>query len=192
MATHPRNGKLLYHITPIENLKSILTHGLHPRKNVPNFTDVADVEILKDRTKFKLQEFTPFHFIPKSPFAGKVQLTFPEKEFVYLTVTRKLAIHNNFKIVPSHPLHYNEEPLTWDIGMNTIDWELMAKRDYKDHECKEVCMAECIFEGYILPEHIYCIFVKTEQAKKEVDEMLVGKLSQVFVNVNKSMFLDHD
>ena len=56
-----------------------------------------------------------------------------------------MAKKYNFKIIPTHPIHM--VPLNffnYDEGMRIINWDLMELRDYSNHECKEVCMAECI------------------------------------------------
>ena len=45
-----RNKKLIYHLTPLSNLESILDKGLLSRKelekNQENFSDIADQEII--------------------------------------------------------------------------------------------------------------------------------------------------
>ena len=54
MAQNPSEGKLIYHITHINNLPSILKVGLLSRKKLLrnpslSFTDIADSEILSKR-----------------------------------------------------------------------------------------------------------------------------------------------
>lgn len=56
MATAPSMGKLIYHITSIDNLPSILKFGLLSRKCILqnhdiHFTDIADPEILSKRER---------------------------------------------------------------------------------------------------------------------------------------------
>lgn len=62
-----KNGRLLYHLTALENLASILQHGLKPRCDLNNdeFNDVADGEILDSRANHSLDNFVPFHFFAK-------------------------------------------------------------------------------------------------------------------------------
>lgn len=191
MSKNPKDGSLLYHITALDNLDSIIENGLQPRNYIKGcFKDVADKEILKDREKYKLEEHTPFHFFAGTPFAGSVQIAFPELNFMYISIDRSLAIHNNFVIIPSHPLHYGEDALSWENGMQTINWDLMNERDYSNHECKEVCMAESLFKGRVLCQHFKGIYVKNESQKKLVEKKLnENALSHIFVNVNTSMFV---
>ena len=67
-----KTGKLLYHLTRLSNLDSILEHGLISRKLVKDngvrFFDIADSEIISKRTELGLDEYTPFHFHPYSSF----------------------------------------------------------------------------------------------------------------------------
>ena len=55
-----KNGKLLYHLTSIEHLDSILRNGLLPRNMVfPNieFNDIADKEIILERDIIGLGDY---------------------------------------------------------------------------------------------------------------------------------------
>ena len=77
MATAPSMGKLIYHITSIDNLPSILKFGLLSRKCILqnhdiHFTDIADPEILSKRERYKeaLSQYVLFHFFAKNPFDG--------------------------------------------------------------------------------------------------------------------------
>lgn len=67
-----KQGKLIYHLTKLSNLDSILELGLLPRedmlkKNI-SFDDVANKEIITKRSMLGLNKYTPFHFHPFSSF----------------------------------------------------------------------------------------------------------------------------
>ena len=72
-----QQGKLLYHLTRLDNLESIILHGLVPRKVVKahsvRFSDVADPMIITRRTELGLDEYVPFHFHPYSSFDTTLQ-----------------------------------------------------------------------------------------------------------------------
>lgn len=113
--------KLLYHLTDIKNLESILANGLKPRSELAGFTDVADPEILENRKKLKLEDQVPFHFFGRNPFDGGVQVANPDKNFVLITVTRALAGNNNWKVIPRHPLVY------WSRYFHTLGIRMSSK-----------------------------------------------------------------
>lgn len=195
MPKDPKEGKLLYHLTSLGNFESILEHGLRPRSQLNGFIDIADTEILEDRDSYNLGDYVPFHFFSSSPFAGSVQRAHEDEEFLYLTVRRVVAKRDNYLIVPSHPLHYRGELLTYEEGMQTIDWDLMAKRDYHNHECREVCMAECLAPGVVPFSHVGMLFVRSDDHKQRVS----NSISDVGVNFSNSsilvcpgMFVSHD
>ena len=53
MAKNPKEGKLLYHLTALENIESIFKNGLLPRNKIKShFTNVADDRILEERNHF--------------------------------------------------------------------------------------------------------------------------------------------
>lgn len=172
MAKSPKNGKLLYHLTSVDNLRSILTHGLQARDSIKDFVDVADKEIINHREEKGLNNLVPFHFFGANPFDGAVQIGHPDKKFVFITLRRVFAKENDFKILPRHPLSLDDcTLLDYDKGIEEINWELMEQRDYNNHECKEICMAECLSESKINAINFHTIYVPDEKTKELVENL---------------------
>jgi hypothetical protein len=138
-----KEGKLLYHLTRLSNLDSILEIGLVSRKlvkdNDVHFFDIADQEIISKRTELGLDEYTPFHFHPYSSFDVAVKSAYEDEEFIYICITREIAKSKKFKILPKHPLT-NEEYRLYDYeeGFNAIDWDTMHTRGTEDRNTKNV------------------------------------------------------
>ena len=86
--------QLLYHLTDIENLKSIFKNGLLPRYLLEDFSDVADDGIIDSRRKLQLEKYVPFHFFARNPFDESVQSAHKDKEFVLIAVRRAYAKAN--------------------------------------------------------------------------------------------------
>ena len=63
-----KKQSLIYHLTSLENVPSILDQGLLPRSELTRFTDVADGDILSSREGLNLQNYVPFHFFARNPF----------------------------------------------------------------------------------------------------------------------------
>lgn len=171
-----KNGKLLYHLTKLENLESILQNGLLSRKIVKDknigFKDVADGKIITKRTNLGLDKYTPFHFHPYSAFDVSVKNNY-KQEFIYICITRKLARYNNFKILPKHPLSIEECVIyEYDEGFENIDWETMEKAGTDDNYSKHVKMAECLTELIVPAKLFHSIYVKDEETKIIVENML--------------------
>lgn len=173
-----KERKLLYHLTRLSNLDSIIKHGLVSRKIVKDndvrFFDIADQEIISKRTELGLDEFTPFHFHPYSSFDVAVKSTYADEEFIYICIKRDLAKDNNFKILPRHPLN-NEESfqlLDYVEGFETIDWDAMHTPGTEDGYTKSVKMAECLTPLIVPAKFFHCIYVKNEATRAVVREKL--------------------
>jgi len=187
-----KEQKLLYHLTDIHNLPSILEYGLLPRSQLEEFEDIADSDIIDSRKKLKLDDYVPFHFFARNPFDGRVQKDHPDKTFILITVRRERARKLNWTIIPQHPLaNENIELLEYDEGIEAIDWHVMNKRDYRDDYSKSVCMAECLSPKRVLAKRFFNIFVADPEDEDVVwdalDEAALDDI--VNVDVNAGMFL---
>lgn len=141
-----KEGKLLYHLTELKNLESIIDSGLVPRKilreNTVTFGDVADPEIIRKREVLGLDEYIPFHFHPYSAFDVAVKKTHAGEEMIYICITRSLARYNNFRILPKHPLALEECQLyDYDKGFEMIDWYILTRVGQNDENARQIKMA---------------------------------------------------
>lgn len=172
-----KQGKLIYHLTKLSNLDSILEYGLLPRKTIIEekvaFSDVANHEIISKRTELGLDIYTPFHFHPHSSFDIAVKNTYVNEVFIYICISRSDAEYNEFKILPRHPLNMEEcKLMDYKEGFESIDWDTMQSKGREDDYAKKVKMAECLTE-LIVPANIFkCIYVKDEETKKIVEKKL--------------------
>ncbi|MGN0512655.1 MAG: DarT ssDNA thymidine ADP-ribosyltransferase family protein [Lachnospiraceae bacterium] len=167
-----KTGKLLYHLTKLDNLESIIKYGLLPREKVIeqkiNFGDIANPEIISKRTELGLDAYTPFHFHPYSAFDVAVKHSYQEQDMIYLCFDRELARMNHFKILPLHPLSAEECILyDYDEGFQRIDWGTMMEKNRIDDYAKHVKMAECLTEKTIPINHFKCIYVPSEDVKEK-------------------------
>lgn len=172
-----KQGKLIYHLTKLSNLDSILKNGLLPRRYIIDnkivFEDVADKEIISKRSLLGLDIYTPFHFHPYSSFDVAVKNTYSNEEFIYLCLLRSNAEYNEFKILPRHPLNMEECILmNYSEGFEAIDWDTMQCKGREDDYAKKVKMAECLTELRIPVELFQCIYVKDKKTKKIVENKL--------------------
>lgn len=166
---NPKDGKLLYHMTPIKNLKGIFKDGkLKPRSELEetSFNDTANHEILGKRKAANLDEYVPFHFFANGPYDGSVRKGNPNMSFAYIRVSRE-TIKEKCGIIVGHPLNHEQiEIKSWDDGMESIDWELMAKREYQDEKCKQMCMSEAVHKGYLSIDKIQSVVVPQKYVEK--------------------------
>nr|WP_314767538.1 DarT ssDNA thymidine ADP-ribosyltransferase family protein [uncultured Lachnoanaerobaculum sp.] len=194
-----RNGKLLYHLTSVNNLDSIFEKGLLPRKYVKNkninFSDIANPDIIDKREQLYLDKYIPFHFHPYTAFDYAVKYNGNPEDMVYICVDRKFAKNMKFLVLPKHPLSEksNEfELFTFDKGMEEIDWETMEEKGREDTYAKEVKMAECLSESSIPATSFNCIYVANDKIKEYVTIKLkkYGIVSEPpYINIMPKWFL---
>ena len=171
-----KTGKLLYHLTKLSNLDSIIRNGLVPRKelldNDAAFDDVANPDIISKRTQLGLDSYTPFHFHPYSSFDVAVKSTYADTDFVYICIHRDLARQNNFKILIEHPLSIADCILyDYDDGMERIDWDTLMEKGRTDDYAKHVKMAECLTELSIPAQYFNMIAVENDGIKEKVEDI---------------------
>lgn len=184
-----RDQKLLYHLTSLNNIESILENGLQPRSALRNFHDVASEEILTGRGEHGLDRYVPFHWFSRNPFDGRVQKDRPDEEFVLITVKRSLAKMRNWKVLPRHPLAREGFKIyDYEEGFDLIHWDLMDSRDYSNVDCKTVCMAECLCPGPVSPTDFFMIFVPSEDVCQVVLEEVQSRDLDLRVPLNRGMF----
>lgn len=183
---NPKDGKLLYHMTPIKNLKGIFKDGkLKPRSELEetSFNDTANHEILDKRKAADLDKYVPFHFFMNGPYDGSVRKAHPDDSFAYICVSRE-KIKEECGIIVGHPLNHETIDIkNWDDGMELINWDLMAQRNYQDDECKQMCMSEAVHKGSLSLECVQSIRVP----KKYID-----KLKKIKAKKNFGFYADED
>ncbi|MFG1497888.1 DarT ssDNA thymidine ADP-ribosyltransferase family protein [Saccharospirillum sp. HFRX-1] len=184
-----KEQKLIYHLTSLNNVSSILEGGLLPRSALETFHDVANVEILQGREIHHLQDYVPFHWFAKNPFDGRVQRDRPDEEFVLISVRRSIAKARNWKVIPRHPLSgHSPEVYDYDEGFALIDWDTMQCRDYSDANCKSVCMAECISPEVVSVRDFFKFFVPTENIRATIAAAVSDQDLVIDVVTNRGMF----
>lgn len=191
-----KSGKLLYHLTELKNLESIIRFGLIPRKvlleNTVTFEDIANLEIIVKRERLGLDEYIPFHFHPYTAFDLAVKKQHANDEVMYICIRRELARRNNFKVLPKHPLSLEDCQLyDYEEGFKRIDWDTMAKVGLTDPDSKQTKMAECLSAKVIPVDCFQCFYVPSEQSKEFAENTLRAygiKFPPPFVNVMPQWF----
>jgi len=196
MPTLPSEGKLLYHITHIDNFPSILENGLMSRKKLleagTRFIDVANPDILSKRENYReqLSQFVLFHFYPRNPFDGAVCKEYGSENMVIITIWRSDYKQHNFFIIPSHPLDRDTPKLyPYEEGFLQIKWDILdmqSGRDYHNAEIRKACMAECVLDYVIFPKEFVYVYVKTENVKAKI--LAMKHTNEIHIRLNPGMF----
>jgi hypothetical protein len=156
---------------------------------VQGFVDVADPEIIANRGDHGLENLVPFHWFSGNPFDGRVQIDHRGSEFVLITVRRALAAQENWAVTLRHPLaNRKPELLSYSDGFGKIDWETMNRREYRDDQCRSICMAECLSPRTVHPAEFFKIYAPNEKVAAQARQVIVGASLGIEVDVNGGMF----
>lgn len=171
-----RNKKILYHLTKVSNMESIVKNGLCPRRylleNKLSFGDVADSSIINERMQLGLDYYTPFHFHPYSAFDVAVKKTHSSEKFVYICIGRVFAERNDFKILIKHPLSQQGVVLyDYHEGMDAIDWDTMEQVGALDEYSSNVKMAECLTDKMIPANQFQCVYVPDKETLTYIETL---------------------
>ena len=157
------------------------------------FVDVANDEILEGREALGLENYVPFHWFTKNPFDYGAVRGNKDKEFVLITIKRAYAKRNNWQVICRHPLaREGVELLDYADGMESIDWDLMNKRDYDDDDCRSVCMAECLSPNSVPARNFFRIYVSSEENKAFMQQSLKKAGLKMDVDLNDNMLVGID
>lgn len=191
----PRDGKLLYHLTHIDNMESILQSGLKPRNMLrSNFKDTADQGIIAGRHEYDvdLSDYVPFHFYAKNPYDGAVCNKHGSENMAIITIWRPNFFEaSGYYIIPNHPLSGSPEFLPYFEGFEKVQWELMennGNRCYSDRVIKNACMAECDVDHIISVNKFAYVYVKTERARQRIASLPGAWQIQSKLQVNPNLF----
>lgn len=200
MSKSIKEGKLLYHLVPLDSFESIVQNGLMSRNELQNrgivFTDTANHEILQERERLGLSDYVPFHFHIHTAYDTAVKEHHKDKEFIYMCVERDYAQANDFLILPIHPASSQRPELyKYEDGFNRIDWETMElkKGMASDENYRNlVRMAECVTSEIISVNHFKCIFVRNDAIKMQLmsimNELNVPPYSFPNILINEKFF----
>lgn len=173
----PKDGKLLYHLTHIDNIESILESGLMSRNQLNDlFVDTADQNIIANRHEYTvdLSNYVPFHFFVKNPYDGAVCKKHGSENMAIIAIWRPTVNFEGYYIIPTHPLSGSPEFLPYCKGFEKVPWHLMDNsndRSYSNQVIKNACMAECDVDHTISVADFAFVYVKTEHAKNRILQM---------------------
>ena len=184
---------LLYHITHVNNLRSILQNdGLLAQvivqKNQQSYKDVANAEIPSRRSHTRipigpcgsLHDYVPFYFASRSPMLYSVcnQGGIPQDEMIYfMTDTdtiQRLALP--FVFTDAHAIMRFTNFYDDLANLDKVDWEVMNAfvwRDDNDHpNRKSKRQAEFLIHEKVPIAACIGLAVKNERVKVQVQEIL--------------------
>lgn len=190
----------LYHMTHIDNLESILAHGILSHDNKFKQVDISNQEVNSRRKNIEplyhrsIHSYVPFYFNPKNA------MLYVQKEkqhdIVILAVNRSLLFACNNKTnknviftdgnASSHETKfYNELPALYNL-----DWNCIHDEHWTNHnDGRRIKMSEVLFYDKVPVHNILKIYCNNIHSKIRVD-LMVKKHLNLDVLIDSSLFFN--
>ncbi len=198
MSTKPgtRSIKELYYITHVDNIPSILRHGVLSHelilsKKVP-YTRIYDEEIVSNRQRVTtpngstLWSFANLYFQPRNPMLYRVTREKPLEKIAVVAVRREIL--NNKDVFAANGNAASSNTQIQPVSPGLLD-TIASQTDqvwWTDIDGKRRIMAEALVPEQVPPEFIQAIYVSSHSAADKVRE-IVGK-SRIPVIPKPDMF----
>lgn len=173
--------KSLYYITHIDNLQSILDHGILAHRQVKDrglpYSQVYDAEIVGSRGQKltpdgrSLWEFANLYFQPRNPMLYRVVHEKGRKEIVVLEVQRRVLEMPGIYITDGNAANSPTRFFGPDEGIEAIAeiWDTISGEWWNSVDgSKRRIMAECLVPGVIPADFIHSIYVADHETASHV------------------------
>jgi hypothetical protein len=203
---NPTNG-YIFRITHIDNLASILQHGICAPNNPDkpeDFVNIGNPDIMSKREVYplplapggNLHDYVPFYFAPRSPMLYVNYQNPPpyQDEIIYL-ISKASTIHAKkleFAFTDGHAIMMFTEYFNTLDDLDKVDWEVMKDKFWnntlEDRDKKRRRMAEFLVKNHVPIDCIGMIAVYNEEAKTKVERILQNHSSKIRVEVRSEWY----
>ena len=177
--------KGLYYITHIENLPSILSHGILSHRYVKDhgvkYKAIYDTEIVGNR-KLKttpdgrsLWEFANVYFQPRNPMLYRVVHEKSPKEIVVLGLYPRVLQIPDAYITNGNAANNATHFFNYKDGIKAVSevWDTINSEWWNSVDgSKRKIMAECLVPGIIPPDLIHSVYVATHSVADRVKAIM--------------------
>lgn len=190
------NINYLYHITHIDNLKSIIDNGLlaHNNKYVKRKIDNEDVNEHRSRKEplygKSIHNYVPLYFNPKNPmlYVNKEL----QKNIVILEFTNTLMLNNmiteNISIFTDGNASVKSTNFYNNLNdLEKLDWDCIYSKKWTNYnDGKRKVMAEVLVENYISSDYIENIYCYDKESKEKINSLN----NYICVVIDKTKYFD--
>ena len=177
--------KALYYITHINNVPSILEHGILSHEYVEQqqipFTPIYDGEIVSHRQGYyapdgnNLWHFANLYFQARNPMLYRVTSEKMSKNIVIFAVSPSVIDLPGAFVMTGNAASNPTVILPPDQGLEVVTkmWDVVQSEWWREEDgSKRKIMAECLVPGRISPDHLLTIFTSTHFAAANVKGMI--------------------
>lgn len=192
----------LHYIAHVDNLKSILRHGImshNKAKGLPH-TSVSDSAVQKRRSKvvippkYKLHDYVNIYFNARNPMMFRIINRCDHKELVVLNIDVAVLDKNGVIIADKNASSDYVRFCDVNEGIHIVKKERVYARYWNDpdpiekyRKTSEIC-AEVLVPSTLHPEFITGCYVSCQGSLSEVKNLLTGTHITNKVSINSDIF----
>lgn len=166
----------LFHMTHIDNLPSILQHGLLPHGNRHQIKDISDCDVNNRRARPEpvyhqpIHSYVPFYFNPRNPMLYYRKDM--QDDIVILVLKRELMLSKKCLFTDGNASADHTKFANELEDLHFIDWKCIHGKYWNDFaDGKRKKMAEVLVPDMVSIENIEGILCNNGITQAKIDEM---------------------
>ena len=186
------------HMTHIDNLETILAHGLYAHSNPYKTTDISNEEVNSRRSALEpvfhksIHEYVPFYFNSRNAMLYRNQCHFGE-DIIILGFEQDIILEENV-LFTNNNASSGSASFTNDtsklLDSDFIDWDTVFSRRWvhygeRDVATMQMMMAEILIPKQVKSSKIQVIYCQSSSIKEKIMHNFELKSIKVVVDTNK-------
>ena len=177
--------KSLYYITHIDNLPSILEHGIFSHERIEeehiHFARIYNADIVNRRkekntpAQKSLWNYANLYFQPRNPMMYRVVHEKGAKEFAVVSVTKQILQTPGVFITDGNAANTPTRFYTPATGLKMLrqQWKIVQNEWWNTLDgSKRKIMAECLVPNSVGPEFINSVYVANQETRTRISKMI--------------------
>lgn len=164
------------HMTHLQNLESILEHGLYPHNNCHQQVDISNQTVNNRRDRLDpfnqrpVHDYVPFYFNPRNAMLYKA--TQEHDDLIVILGYDRALIANGIVTdgnAACDRTRYAQSTLSHVDWSKVFSGERWYNNGYYDQELKRQMMAELLVKEVVETCHLQVIFCKSQRVKQFIE-----------------------
>lgn len=184
------NIDFLYHMTHIDNLDSILKHGLLSHNNPYKQQDISNKQVNSRRSHRetiyyrKVHDYVPFYFNPRNAMLYRNLHKYGDN-IIILKFRRELLLQKDTIFTNKNASTDSVKYFNNFRDLDKLNWEYIWSSSWYDRIIiKQTMMAEVLVYNRVSIDYLEGIVCKSKKMKLKLEE----KYQNIDIIVNKSLF----
>ena len=174
----------LFHMTHVDNIMSILKHGLFSHNTAPGYLDISnpDVNNRRERTdpvhKKSLHEYVPLYFNPTNAMLYEKEEEY-QSDIVLLEVSQRVCF-SNYTLFTEKNAAVKSPRFAYCLSdVEKFDWPTIQKRNWvtdgvANIDIKQLMMSECLVYSHIDTNDLVAVHTKNTSMSSKLESMLAS------------------